>query len=603
MKYKVPGNMFYLLRVLWAEDKQTFGAMCLHIAMGAVVPFIGTVIPSLIIRLLVGNASMTTYILGAAGLFLVYGIIQGGLDYLHEYNNWAFIRTRCLYFTEKIYKHRSSLDLGLLEDAAHKKILEDACESVGGNTIGIEGMYHQFITFFMALLGLVLYGITGSFLSPWLMAALLALVAVQYGCFSLAKKYEYSHRGTLDGYLMEAKYLNMIAYDPAAGKDIRLYQLQEWIDAKFKQVNRLITQLKSKDYGAYMLADTVTLILDTARDIICYGFLIHRLMEGMSIDQFVFYLGIISGFSLWFKKVGDGCAQLSLHNVLTGRMRQAMEIKNQMHHGDGEKLTGKAMTISFDHVSFAYPNQKRMILDDVSFTLKAGGKLALVGVNGAGKSTIVKLILGFYAPTKGRITVNGIDTRELDLDDYYGHITGIFQDSKVMSYTIAENVSMCDLDDTDLKRVRDCLRRAGLWEQVAALEKRELTYLFKDIEPDGIQLSGGQLQKLFMARALYHSFDCLLLDEPTAALDAIAEKELYERFDGLTAGKSCLFISHRLSSTRFCDDILVLDQGKIVEQGSHEALLAGQGIYKKMFQAQAKYYAEEGEADACPAGN
>ena len=173
----------------------------------------------------------------------------------------------------------------------------------------------------------------------------------------------------------------------------------------------------------------------------------------------------------------------------------------------------------------------------------------------------------------------------------------------MLSYSIAENVSMQDITDTDLQRVKDCLKRSGLWEFIFALPQQELTHIGKDIEEDGIQLSGGQKQKLFMARALYHDFGCLLLDEPTAALDALAEKALYESYHELTQGTSSLFISHRLSSTKFCDEILVLDQGHIIERGSHEELLGKQGIYAAMFQAQSQYYEEEGDGCECMAGN
>lgn len=603
MKYSVPNNMIYLLRILWKEDKQTFLSMWIHIFIGAFSPFIGVLIPSVIIGLLVAKATMTSFLLWSAVLFVVYGLVQGSLDFLKDYNDFAFIRTRSSYFVETMFLWRASLDYALLEDTSCKKILEDGHSAVQSNTEGVEGMYHHFINFMMALLGLVLYALSSSTLSIWLVAALFVLVVIQYGCFCLAKKYEYSHREQVDGYILEANYLNQIAYDSSAGKDIRLFQLQDWIDAKFTRVNRLLTRIKAKDSTAYMLVDTLTLILDALRDIVCYGFLIQQLMQGMAIDRFVFYLGIISGFSLWFKKVGEAYARLSLENVLVSRMREAFALTNTMHHGEGKRLPKEGVSIAFDHVSFSYPGQTRRILDDVSFVLEEGRKMALVGVNGAGKSTIVKLILGFYVPGEGRITINGIDIQELDLDAYYEHIAGIFQDSKVMSYTIAENVSMCDLTQTDLEKVRTCLQQAGLWETIAALPKQESTYLYKDIEPLGIQLSGGQLQKLFMARALYHSFDCLLLDEPTAALDALAEKELYEHFHALTKGKSCLFISHRLSSTRFCDEILVLDQGKIVERGTHEELLARQGLYTKLFQAQSQYYEEEGERDESHAGD
>lgn len=603
MKNSVMKNMCYLLKVLWQKDKGTFCTMTLHILCGVIVPFLGVLIPSIIIRQLLQNSELITFIEVVGIVLLLYGVLQGLLSYLQEYNDFAYIHMRGTYFVTMVYLSRAHLDLTVLEDDEMKKMLEDAVEAIQSNTNGVEGMYHKFIEFAMSFLGLILYAITSSGLSIWLVLGLFLLVILEYACFTKARNFEDSHRNELDGYLIRARYLDHIAYDTSAGKDIRMFQLQDWINEKFDHVNTLIKRIRTKDYSVYMLVDTVAILLDLVRDIACYGFLIYRLTQGMKVDQFVFYLGIVSGFSLWFKSLGESYALLSSENVLVNRMLTALHIPNKMHHGTGEKIKGTDITIVFDHVSFSYPNQQQKILDDVSFTLHSQEKIALVGVNGAGKSTIVKLILGFYAPDEGRILINGIDTRNLDVDDIYQHITGIFQESMIMSYSIAENVSMCDLQDTDRDRVIACLKQAGLWDYVSKLEKKEVSHLYKDVEEDGIQLSGGQIQKLLLARALYRDFGCLLLDEPTAALDALAEKEMYESYHKLTKGKSSLFISHRLSSTRFCDHILVLNRGKIVEQGTHEELIRCNGIYSEMFQAQSKYYEEEGETHEVSAGN
>ncbi|MCR0203144.1 ABC transporter ATP-binding protein/permease [[Clostridium] innocuum] len=590
MKKTIPANMLYLLRVLWRIDRGTFFSMTAHIVLGVVAPFVSVLIPSVIISLLLHHHAILDFFLILGGLLLLYGILQGLVSYLNEYNAFAFIKSRGLYFIKKVYLSRARLDYALLEQEEYKNILEDAAQAVDNNNMGQEGMYHDFITLGTAVLGLLLYTVVSSGLSILFVLGLLALVVLQYFFFSMARRYEYSHRDEMDTHMLQARYLNQLAYDISAGKDIRLYQLQSWINAKFEKVNRLMTHIRAKDYSAYMLVDTLGIVLDFLRDVACYAFLINRLMEGMAIDQFVFYLGIISGFSLWFKRVEEAYASMSVNNALVNRMQDAFDIPNRLQHGCGEKLTGTAVTITFEHVSFSYPGQSRRILDDISFTLSPGRKLALVGVNGAGKSTIVKLILGFYTPTEGTIYINGIPTDALDIDDLYTHITGIFQDSGMLSYTIAENVSMQDISQTDTEKVRACLQRAGLWEMIAALPHQELTYIGKDIDADGMQLSGGQKQKLFMARALYRDFGCLLLDEPTAALDPISEAEIYENFDALVEGRTTLYISHRMSSCKFCDRILVMEQGEVEEEGTHEELLNNAGVYAKLWMAQAEYY-------------
>lgn len=231
--------------------------------------------------------------------------------------------------------------------------------------------------------------------------------------------------------------------------------------------------------------------------------------------------------------------------------------------------------------------------------MKKGDKMALVGINGAGKTTIVKLICGFYKPTTGNVYINGIDINDLDLEDYYSYLAVVFQDTFTFSFSIAENVT-CEIEGKyDEDKCIEAIKKAGLWDKVHSLPKKEKTFLNKDIEDDGMQLSGGQLQKLMLARALYKECKLLLLDEPTAALDAIAENEMYQKYEEVICGKTALFISHRLASTRFCDKILFLENGKITEEGTHDELMSLNKEYAKMFDVQSQYYREGGIGDEC----
>jgi ABC-type multidrug transport system fused ATPase/permease subunit len=227
--------------------------------------------------------------------------------------------------------------------------------------------------------------------------------------------------------------------------------------------------------------------------------------------------------------------------------------------------------------------------------MKEGDKFALVGINGAGKTTIVKLMCGFYQPTEGRILINGIDTRELNIDKYFEQIAVVFQDAFTMSFSIAENISGLNSDTIDRDKIKNVLQKAGLMEKISKLEKGIDTYLNKDMDENGIQLSGGEVQKLMLARALYKEAKLLILDEPTAALDAIAESEMYEKYQSLLKGKTSLFISHRLASTRFCNHILFLENGKIKEEGTHDELLTLDRSYAEMFKVQSQYYKDGGD--------
>lgn len=254
----------------------------------------------------------------------------------------------------------------------------------------------------------------------------------------------------------------------------------------------------------------------------------------------------------------------------------------------------RAPEIVFEHVSFRYDGATEDAIHDLSFTLHAGEKLALVGLNGAGKTTLVKLMCGLYRPTQGTIYYNGVPASAFKRREYYRLFSPVFQSVRTMLFSIAEHVSGRALEQTDLQRVEACLRQAGLWDKVASLPKGVLTPLDKQVDEAGTELSGGEAQKLMLARALYKDAPTLVLDEPTAALDPIAESRIYAEYNAMAQGKSSLFISHRLASTAFCDRVLYLENGCIAEEGTHAELLRRGGKYKELFDIQSCWY-KEGE--------
>lgn len=257
-------------------------------------------------------------------------------------------------------------------------------------------------------------------------------------------------------------------------------------------------------------------------------------------------------------------------------------------------ITHQMPDIVFDHVTFSYPGSDRKVLDDFSLHIHPGEKIALVGVNGAGKTTIVRMLCKLLHPDSGHIYVNGTDLEKADGNSWRKQLGVIFQNSPLFSFTIGENISGLPEDRYDEKVINDALKASGLKEYIDSLPNGVHTYIGKDIDENGIDLSGGQKQKLLLARSWYKQPSFLILDEPTAALDAISEQNLYEQYNVLTADKGSLFISHRLASTRFCTRIILLKDGKIAEEGSHEDLMKKNGYYHHMFEVQSKYY-QEGE--------
>ncbi|MBQ3879168.1 MAG: ABC transporter ATP-binding protein [Oscillospiraceae bacterium] len=306
---------------------------------------------------------------------------------------------------------------------------------------------------------------------------------------------------------------------------------------------------------------------------------------------------------MYFEKISAGVANLSeglgmlrLTPMFCKQYFDFLDIPDEKYKGSipTEKRNDNEYEFEFRHVYFRYPNTDRDVLRDVNLKWRIGEKMALVGRNGSGKSTLVKLLCRLYDPTQGEITLNGVDIRKYDYNEYMALFSVVFQDSRLFSSSIAENVAAGT--QYDAGRVEDCVRRSGLSERLDALPDGIETKLYKDFDENGVEISGGEAQKLCLARAIYKGAPFIVLDEPTAALDPISEHEIYTKFNSIVGTRTAIYISHRLSSCRFCDEITVLDDGQIVERGTHDALVRAGGHYAALWNAQAEYYKDTASA-------
>ena len=314
----------------------------------------------------------------------------------------------------------------------------------------------------------------------------------------------------------------------------------------------------------------------------------------MPASEFLLYFTAVSGFTSWVTGILSNFSQLHKESIALSRVQEYLHVDEPFKFAEGiEPPQADAYALTLEDVSFRYPGTEKDVLTHVNLTIRPGEKLAIVGLNGAGKTTLVKLLCGFYDPTEGRVLLNGQDIRDFNRTKYYELFSAVFQQFSVMDVTIAETVAQ-SVDGIDMDKVALCLDKAGLTEALAKFPEGVNTHIGREVYLDGVMLSGGQTQRLMLARALYKDGPILVLDEPTAALDPLAENDIYMKYNEMTTGKTSVFISHRLASTRFCDRILFIADGGIAEEGTHDELLALGGAYAKLFEVQSRYYKEGG---------
>ena len=375
------------------------------------------------------------------------------------------------------------------------------------------------------------------------------------------------------------------------GKEIRIYSQQKLIEKELDKAQKEVSEGWLRAYKFAMLPNFLCQLVNIITKALMYGFAVMRAASGMLSP------GEVIAFALYFEKISAGVSEVSdfygllkITPTFCKKYFDFLDIPDEKYKGTipTEKRDDNEYEFEFKHVWFKYPNSEEYVLKDINLKWRIGEKMALVGRNGSGKSTLIKLLCRLYDATKGEITLNGIDIRKYSYDDYMQLFSVVFQDSKLFSYSLAENVAADT--DFDSERVENCVRKAGLSERLDSMPDGINTYLYKDFNENGVEISGGEAQKLCLARAIYKGSPFIVLDEPTAALDPISEYDIYTKFNSIVGTRTAIYISHRLSSCRFCDDITVLDNGHIIERGSHEKLIAKGGIYTAMWAAQAEYY-------------
>ena len=593
-KYGLFSCVKYLYQILWKYERSlTFSGIL-------TVPF------SLLLSALALYTSPTVLkVLEASGRFsyialVIFGILSAKLllDVVNHVISEKINRVinsldlRLMYMTEI---KRRNLDWNLeYEIDAREKIMR-----AGNSYVGIH-LYRHFSSILSSVLEFLLFGTVVSMLHPVFFVIIIAGNVLDYAVGTWRRRKTWEDKDAMEKVEQKSSYMtNYFGVSLEFAKDVRLYGMGEMLHNKAQALNKERRQIQRRWNRWNLWNSFISLLIVLIREGTVYAFLIWKAIAGdLSASEFILYFTAASSMAGFISTILGSWGEINKSALAISDYREFMELEGRLNHGNGIPVPQKPFSIEFRDVSYQYPEGEKKILDHISFKISAGEKIALVGLNGAGKTTLTMLMCGLLLPDEGEILLDGHTLFEYNRDEMYSLFGFVPQDHHLLPVSIARNIASAMTDEEiDRDKLNRCIETAGLTEKIASLPLGPETPLTRTIHKEGVELSGGEAQKLLLARLLYKNPLCIILDEPTAALDPIAEDRMYRRYNEISANSTSVFISHRLASTRFCDRIFLLDGANFAEVGTHEELMAAGGKYRELFDIQSKYYREETEKD------
>lgn len=605
-KYSLSNNVFFLLRMIRKYLPMSFVFVIIDIPLAVFLDYVGVRIPNLIVGMIQGYSV-------SVGIIAAFGIASVVAAVILQYGNRmvsAQAPQLCAKLDLKLFEKYMTCSYEKLEDADFTAHYKEADGYLADDNHFLSEAAMHIIEIGSGALGIILYFSILIRLPKWVLAVLITGTIVELLISRNAENERKKRQETIGRLTRKADYMNKTAADVRSAKDIRIFGMIPWLEEKFTAVLDRFhienTQVEKQRIRIAGIRAGISGVLEILTGILLAVFV---LQEKLSLAEYILYVGAIRSFSMWSFQFGTLMQNFYRMNGDLSRIRsfidgeETIQLNTQTQvNKQSNRSIVNTTGMKFDHVSkieflhvfYRYPKSDRWIVKDLSFVIEDGEKIALVGMNGAGKTTMIKLLCGLLIPTKGTIRINGVSSTDISREDYYRLFSTVFQDIHLFPASIQRNI-VCSDEQIDPIRFDDAVKKSGM-DQVAQKFRDGLnTLLVAEVDADAVNLSGGQVQKLMLARAIYKNAPILLLDEPTAALDPIAEKNIYLQYNEMAEGKVSVFISHRLASTVFCDRIFFMKNGIIAEEGTHEELIQKKGDYYEAFSVQSKYYQEEEE--------
>ena len=597
-KYGLLSCVGYIYRYLWKNDRRLalhgFFTVIITVAAAAVALYT----PSFILEALERASAFSYVALVIVGLLIAGFVAElaGEIVSVRNQTGEIYMTTHLMY--QKLFKQRNR-DWYHQYSESIQKLDERADKAVQDNHAAGVHFPMDFAAIVATIINFVLFGGVVSMLHPLIIVLLAVGCAISYVMTVWERKVNYQQQDERNAADKRKRYVHQMADTFKFGKDIRLYRMQNYLHTLSNKIIDDCQHFVDLWERRNFLTAAVSFLVVLVRDGLAYGFLIYKAVAGeVDAAQFVLYFSAITALSGYMNDILTNWAKVAEGALQISDFREDLDVEDKLNHGKGIAVPQGPVTIEFKDVCYKYPMGEKQILDHVSFKIEAGEKIALVGLNGAGKTTLTMLMCGLLLPDSGEVLIDGHSILEYNRDELYDLFGLVPQNYNLLPMSIGRNIA-CAMTEEEIDRQKlwVCLETVGLAEKIRSLPMKENTPLNREVYSEAIDLSGGEKQKLLMARLLYKNPVCMILDEPTAALDPIAESKMYEKYNEITANATSVFISHRLASTRFCDRIFLLDGAAFAEEGTHNELMAAGKKYKELFDVQSKYYKEGGSED------
>ena len=586
-KYSVIRNIIYCLN---NTAKCYFPLLCwcvLKILVGTLIPILTTILPKTVIEMITAEQSLYELVVAILVFTGSLAILSGADIFLTKFIYHQKFRMNTFYLKRVALKGLTT-DYINQENGLFRKLQTESFMCCNGNYSPLSNIYETLIKFCTSILRLSVFGAMLIQVHWGIIIFLIITTTISYFLNQKIIAWTAANNKERIDYQQRINYINNISGDIRSAKDIRLYKMAVWFSDIYNKNMKEIAGWY-KRFGVAVYDSGLALI----RESIAYLYLLYLIWNGqITVAEFVMYLNVVTGFSAWLDNIFSQLSSLNQINLKINYFRSYLEYPETFNKKNGliSPANDCPKVIELKNVSYRYEGAEQDTLQNINLRIIPDEHIAIVGLNGAGKTTLAKLVCGLIDPTKGQVLYDGIDIREYNRVEFYRLFSAVFQQFSIMPVTIAEIVSETTPETIDYDKVKSCLTVAGLWNKIEHLTNGVKSQFGKTIYDDGIEFSGGEIQKLLLARAMYKSAPIMLLDEPTAALDPIAESTLYGNYNQISSQKTIVFVSHRLASTNFCDRIILIENGRICEEGSHNELLKQNGKYSMLFEMQAKYY-------------